>query len=211
MSTVILNPHDLKVVAFDCDGVMFDSSKSNRAYYDHILAHFGRPPMTDEQFVYAHMHTVNEALAHLFDDPDTLGRVRQYCRRMSYMPFIRHMVIEPHLKDVLARLRPAYHTAIATNRTNTMANVLEEHGLTAFFDKVVTASDVRRAKPDPEQLLVILDHFKIGPAQMLYIGDSPLDAIAAQQAGVPFVAFGNPELEAQVHIQNLGQVMELLG
>jgi len=206
-----LNPHDLKVVAFDCDGVMFDSSKSNRAYYDHILAHFERPPMTDEQFVYAHMHTVNEALAHLFDDRGTLEQVLQYCRKLSYMPFIRHMVIEPHLKDVLARLRPVYHTAIATNRTNTMAHVLEEHGLTDAFDKVVTASDVRRAKPDPEQLLVILAHFEIDSGQMLYIGDSPLDAMAAQQAGVPFIAFGNPELEAQVHIQNLRQIMDLLG
>lgn len=206
-----MNPHDLKVVAFDCDGVMFDSSKSNRAYYDHILAHFERPPMTDEQFVYAHMHTVNEALAHLFDDRGTLEQVLQYCRKLSYMPFIRHMVIEPHLKDVLARLRPVYHTAIATNRTNTMAHVLEEHGLTDAFDKVVTASDVRRAKPDPEQLLVILAHFEIDSGQMLYIGDSPLDAMAAQQAGVPFIAFGNPELEAQVHIQNLRQIMDLLG
>jgi HAD superfamily hydrolase (TIGR01549 family) len=206
-----LNLHDLKVVAFDCDGVMFDSSKSNRAYYDHILAHFERPPMTDEQFVYAHMHTVNEALAHLFDDRGTLEQVLQYCRKLSYMPFIRHMVIEPHLKDVLARLRPVYYTAIATNRTNTMAHVLEEHGLTDAFDKVVTAGDVRRAKPDPEQLLVILAHFQIDSGQMLYIGDSPLDAMAAQQAGVPFVAFGNPELEAQVHIQNLRQIMDLLG
>ena len=206
-----MNPHDLKVVAFDCDGVMFDSSKSNRAYYDHILAHFERPPMTDEQFVYAHMHTVNEALAHLFDDRGTLEQVLQYCRKLSYMPFIRHMVIEPHLKDVLARLRPVYHTAIATNRTNTMAHVLEEHGLTDAFDKVVTASDVRRAKPDPEQLLVILAHFEIDSGQMLYIGDSPLDAMAAHQADVPFVAFGNPELEAQVHIQNLRQIMDLLG
>ncbi len=206
-----MNLYDLKVVAFDCDGVMFDSSKSNRAYYDHILAHFERPPMTDEQFVYAHMHTVNEALAHLFDDRGTLEQVLQYCRKLSYMPFIRHMVIEPHLKDVLARLRPVYHTAIATNRTNTMAHVLEEHGLTDAFDKVVTASDVRRAKPDPEQLLVILAHFQIDSGQMLYIGDSPLDAMAAHQADVPFVAFGNPELEAQVHIQNLRQIMDLLG
>ena len=210
MSAVALNPHELKVVAFDCDGVMFDSSHSNRAYYDHILQHFGRAPMTDQQFAFAHMHTVNEALAHLFDDPETLTQVWQYCRQLSYMPFIRHMVIEPHLKAVLARLRPTYNTAIATNRTNTMAHVLEVHGLTTYFDKVVTASDVQHAKPDPEQLLVILDHFKIGPPQMLYVGDSELDAMAAERSGVPFVAFGNPSLKAQAHIQNLNQLMSLL-
>ena len=205
-----MKPQEIKVIAFDCDGVMFDSSQSNRAYYDHILAHFGKPPMTDQQFAYAHMHTVDGALAHLFEDRDTLDRVKRYCRTLSYMPFIRHMVMEPHLKAVLAQLRPVYRTAIATNRTNTMAHVLEEHGLTDAFDKVVTASDVRRAKPDPEQLLVILDHFGIAPTQMLYVGDSQLDAMAAEQAGVPFVAFDNPELKAHYHIDNLGQLMSLV-
>ena len=205
-----MKPQDLKVVTFDCDGVMFDSSQSNRAYYDHILSHFGKPPMTDRQFAYAHMHTVHGALAHLFEGTDLLDQVRQYCRTLSYMPFIRHMVMEPHLKTVLALLRQGYHTAIATNRTNTMVHVLSEHGLTDAFDKVVTASDVRNAKPDPEQLLVILDHFGITARQMLYIGDSELDAMAAEQAGVPFVAFGNPDLKARYHIQNLGQLMALL-
>lgn len=205
-----MKPTDLKVVAFDCDGVMFDSSRSNRAYYDHILAHFGKPPMTDEQFAYAHMHTVDGALTHLFADPDTLLQVKRYARTVSYFPFIRHMVIEPHLKEVLARLRSDYRTAIATNRTNTMAHVLEEHGLTDVFDKVVTASDVRRAKPDPEQLFVIMDHFGIAPEQMLYVGDSQLDALAARQAGVPFVAFDNPDLEARYHIRNLRQLMALV-
>ena len=210
MNHITLNSNDLKVVAFDCDGVMFDSSRANRAYYDHILQHFGRPPMTDAQFAYAHMHTVSGALAHLFEDPDLLVEVRAYCRELSYMPFIPHMVIEPHLKELLAFLRPAYGTGIATNRTNTMARVLEVHGLTDYFDKVVTASDVRHAKPDPEQLLVLLDHFQIEPLQMLFIGDSELDAMAAQDAGVPFVAFGNPALEAEVHLQNLGQLKTLL-
>jgi beta-phosphoglucomutase-like phosphatase (HAD superfamily) len=31
------------VVAFDCDGVLFDTEAANWAYYNHILGHFGRP------------------------------------------------------------------------------------------------------------------------------------------------------------------------
>ena len=44
----------IKVVAFDCDGVMFDTTKANMSYYNEILEHFGQPTLTPDQFeVYA--------------------------------------------------------------------------------------------------------------------------------------------------------------
>ena len=52
----------IKVVAFDCDGVMFDTEKANKAFYNHILNQFGRPDMTPEQFAYASMHTAERCL-----------------------------------------------------------------------------------------------------------------------------------------------------
>jgi len=55
-----------KVVAFDCDGVLFDTEQANRVYYSNILQHFGKPVVTDEQFTFVHMHTVFESLAYLF-------------------------------------------------------------------------------------------------------------------------------------------------
>ncbi|MDA8139759.1 MAG: HAD family hydrolase [Desulfobacteraceae bacterium] len=197
-------------MAFDCDGVMFDSSQSNRAYYNHILENFGLPSMTDIQFAYVHMHTVDEALTYLFREAGMVMEAIQYCRRLSYAPFIREMVIEPHLREVLRRFRPRYKTAIATNRTNTMSRVLQEHHLEGLFDKVVTAADVRHAKPHPEQLQVLMAHFGISPGQMIYIGDSELDEAAAHQAGVPFMAYNNMHLKADKHIEHLGQLIELL-
>lgn len=201
---------DISVVAFDCDGVMFDSSQANRAYYDHVLEHFGMPVMTAEQFAYAHMHTVDETFKFLIHDPETLSAAQQYRKKMRYISFIRHMVIEPSLKSLLTKLRTSYKTAIATNRTDTMDRVLEEHGLEGQFDIVVTASDVRYPKPHPEQLDVIIDHFGIDPGQMVYIGDSELDALAAQAAKVPFIAYGNSSLPADRHIQSLNQMEQIL-
>ncbi len=200
----------IEVVAFDCDGVMFDSSDANRAYYNQVLLHLGLPVMTAEQSAYAHMHTVDESLRYLIDDPDTLAAARQYRQQMSYLSFIRHMVMEPHLKALLAKLRPAFRTAIATNRTDTMDRVLAEHDLEGQFDLVVTAMDVRHPKPHPEQLRAILDYFNIAPDRMIYIGDSALDAQAAQAADVPFIAFRNASLPAQIHVDSLLQVEEIL-
>jgi phosphoglycolate phosphatase len=200
----------VQVVAFDCDGVMFDSSEANSAYYNQVLQHLGLPAMTARQAAYAHMHTVDESREFLIEDPFMLAAARQYRAQMSYLAFIRHMVEEPYLKPLLSRLRPAFKTAIATNRTDTMTRVLAEHDLEGRFDLVVTASDVRHPKPDPEQLQVILAHFGIAPAQMIYIGDSDLDARAALAAQVPFIAYRNADLPAHQHIESLSEVAQIL-
>jgi HAD superfamily hydrolase (TIGR01549 family) len=205
-----VDPNAVKVVAFDCDGVLFDSTLANQSYYNHILNHFGLPVMSEAQFAFVHMHTADESVAHLIADPDTLAAANQYRKELSYLPFIRHMVVEPHLHDLLARLRPQFKTAIATNRTDTMERVLFEHELEADFDLVVTAQDVRHPKPHPECLQAILNHFNLNTLEMVYIGDSELDAIAARRAGVPFIAYANNALEADFYIDRLSQVADLL-
>ncbi len=200
----------LKVVAFDCDGVLFDSEDANTAYYNHILRRFGRPDMTPEQVVYAHMHTADQVMAHLFPDQALLDRANTVRREVGYLPFIKHMRIEPYLKTLLKLLRPKFKFAIATNRTDTMPNVLSAHGLEGRFDLVVTARDVRNPKPDPEMLTNILTHFNIRPEEALYIGDSKLDEQAADAAGVPLVAFRNQTLSAAFHIESFKELEALI-
>ncbi len=199
-----------KVVAFDCDGVMFDSAESNKAYYNQVLTYFGKPKLTHEQFAYTHMHTADESMAYLFDDKECLEKAQAYRKRMTYMPFIRHMEMEPYLKPLLSKLRERYKTAIASNRTDTMAKVLEIHGLEQDFDYVVSALDVPRPKPYPDQLIKIMEYFNVDPEEMIYIGDSEVDEKAAASAGVPLVAYDNPQLSAEIHINSLKELENIL-
>ena len=57
-----------RIVIFDCDGVMFDTAGTNKTYYNRVLAHMGRPEMTEEMFAYVHAHTGDESIAYLFGD-----------------------------------------------------------------------------------------------------------------------------------------------
>ena len=201
---------DTKVVAFDCDGVMFDSVKANTAFYNHILEYFSRPIMTPEQFVYANMHTAEKVLTYLFDDPEMRDAALEYRRGMSYRPFVREMEMEPYLKPLLQALRPRYYTAIATNRTDSIGWVISDHGLEGLFDLVVSALDVSRPKPDPEPLQKVLAYFKVAPHEALYVGDSELDEMAANSAGIPLVAYKNTDLKAAYHIRSLRELADLL-
>lgn len=199
-----------KVIAFDCDGVMFDTEAANRAYYNDILAHLGRPPMTAEQFAYCQMHTADAAIAYLFPDARDFAAAQAYRKKTGYGPYIRYMKMEPDLVALLQWCRPALKTAVATNRSDTMNRVLELHGLQEYFDLVVTALDVAKPKPDPEQLLRVIEHFRVRPGEVLYIGDSEVDAQAARGAGVVLAACRNPALDADYHIGRLGELKAIV-
>ena len=201
---------DFKVVAFDCDGVLFDTEQANWAYYDHILRHFGKPAMTPEQFAYAHQHTLNESIAYLFNDEESIAAVYDYRETMDYGAFLKLLKVEPYLVQLLTKIRPKLKTAIATNRSDTMNRLLTEFELSDYFDLVVTSFDIRHPKPHPDSLFKILDYFDIESHQALYIGDSQVDAEAARAAKIPFVAFRNEALPTEYHIENLKQLEEIL-
>jgi phosphoglycolate phosphatase len=200
----------IKVVAFDCDGVMFDTTNANTAYYNEILKHLGRPALTPEQFAYCHSHTADQSIAHLFNDDQGFKEAQHYRRNMSYLPFLKYMVLEPYLKPLLETLRPKYKTAIATNRSDTMDSVLSEHHLEGYFDLVVSSIDVDRPKPYPDPLIKILEHFEIKANCALYVGDSELDQMAAKAAGVTFIAYQNRSLAADFHIRSLKEMDRIL-
>jgi HAD superfamily hydrolase (TIGR01549 family) len=200
----------VKVVAFDCDGVMFDSIQANQAYYNHLLEHFNLPIMTPEQFAYVHMHTVDESLAHLFQDEATRDAAQVYRKQIGYLPFMKFMQMEPGLVPLLENLRPHYKTAVATNRTDTMARVLTDNRIDHLFDLVVCALDVQNPKPHPEPLNKVANHFAVRPGEVMYIGDSKVDEMAALAAGTIFVAYRNPTLAADHHIRHLSEIKGLL-
>ena len=81
---------DLRVVAFDCDGVMFDTLDANRHYYNHILQRFGCPPMDAAQLRFVHSHTVQEALAHLFADEAMRQAAHDFRKTMGDLAVDNH-------------------------------------------------------------------------------------------------------------------------
>ncbi len=198
-----------KIAAFDCDGVLFDTDSANRAYYNRIMELMGRPEITDEQFAYVQMHTVNASLAYLVGE-ENLKQAHDCRRQSGYLPFIKEMKKAPQLDELLDILAGRLHLAIATNRSNTMNRVLAEHGLSGKFELVVTALDVMRPKPAPEQLLKILDYFQARPPEMIYVGDSELDERAARSAEVPFIAYNNLKLDADFHAAEMAEVGRIL-
>jgi HAD superfamily hydrolase (TIGR01509 family) len=170
----------------------------------------GKARLTDEGLNYVHMHTVFEAVDYLFPSEGDRLAAHEYRKRIDPLRFIRLMVPEPGIESFLVFLRPLVKTAISTNRTTTINDVLKFHRLAGYFDLVVSALDVTRPKPDPESLNKILDRFQVAPGQALYVGDSEVDALAAKQAGIPLVAYKNAGLDAAVQVQSFEELKDYL-
>jgi phosphoglycolate phosphatase len=196
------------VIIFDCDGVLFDSLKANQFFYNHLMEYFGKPSMTEADLTYVHMHTAGESINYLFRDDLSREAVFRYSQTLDYSPFIQLMEMEPGLIEFLETIRPGIKTAVSTNRSTTIGQVLKTFSLDSYFDLVISSLDVTRPKPDPESVLKILNFFQAGPEQCLYIGDSEVDAQTAGAAGVPFVAYKNSSLAADLHVQGFSELKD---
>ena len=200
----------LRVIIFDCDGVMFDSRQANINFYNHLLARFDLPPMAPDEINFVHMATGRDSVKHIFRKTSYFEEADAYRLKMEYTPFIKDMILEPGLQDLLSKLQSDFLLAVATNRSNTIDEVLQLNGLTGFFDMVVSSLDVKNPKPHPESLLKILRFFEIQPDEAVYIGDSTVDLDAAKAGGVHFIAYGDTDLATEVKVRNMKELEKVL-
>ncbi len=197
----------INCVIYDCDGVLFDSLDQNKRLYNHIAVSLGRAPVSDEEALYCHTHTLQESIRYIFQNDE-----KKYAEAMSFWKnevkfedFIGYLKMEPHVIDILSELRKRrMKTAISTNRTNTMAFIMDVFGLNQYFDMVVTAlpKDVKNPKPHPESVHKILAALNVAREDVLYIGDSEVDRKTARASGVFFAAYKNNDLEADYFIND---------
>ncbi|MEJ2031766.1 MAG: HAD family hydrolase [Deltaproteobacteria bacterium] len=200
----------LKLVIFDCDGVMFDSKEANREYYNHLLTHFGHPPMSAADVEYVHMHHVLDSVRHIFRHyPENFSAADAYRQQVDYTRYLEYMRMEPDLREFLELLQPDLIAAISTNRTTTMSMILKIFDLEKYFEMVVTAGDVDRPKPHPEALHRILAHCHCTVDEALYIGDSSVDREHTASIGMRLIAYKNPALAAEYHVDSFMEITSL--
>jgi phosphoglycolate phosphatase len=96
--------------------------------------------------------------------------------------------------------------------------ILAAADLNDAVDVIVGSEDVTQHKPHPEPLQRALAQLGVDPANALYVGDHPVDGLAAQNAGIRFVrvmtgADHGEVAWAAVHpyatIENLGGLLDL--
>ena len=104
--------------------------------------------------------------------------------------------LEPFAREALVAMKQmGFATAVWTNNDRVVADhVLTRFELLAHLDLVVTRDDVRRLKPDPDGVRVVRERWPYAE-RIVMVGDSWVDGLAAQAAGVPFIAYRPDRVE----------------
>ena len=91
----------------------------------------------------------------------------------------------PEVLEVLEKLSPRFQLAVISNFDGRLRMVLEQLGVSKFFKHVFLSSELGADKPDPEIFRRALRLIKLGPNEVLHVGDDPeRDWKAASAAGL---------------------------
>ena len=79
-----------------------------------------------------------------------------------------------------------FRLGIVTSKIKKTTSILMDHlNLYPFFDTVITSSDVKNVKPNPEPLLLACQNLNVLPSKNIcYIGDSISDVLASINANL---------------------------
>ncbi|HEX9449988.1 MAG TPA: phosphoglycolate phosphatase [Burkholderiales bacterium] len=187
-------PIEIKAVAFDLDGTLVETLPDLHESANRMLAQLGRPPVS-ESVVRAYVgdgvdRLVKRLLSGTPDgEPDAASFENAAQDFRSHYAAVLTRASHPFAGAIstLEILRGrGFKLACVTNKPARFTEpLLQGLALTGYLDLVLSGDSLARKKPDPLPLVHVAGAFGIEPAQLLMVGDSPVDTGAARAAGCP--------------------------
>lgn len=185
-------------IIYDFDGVLFDSYDSVRKMMYPDLARLCGKELTQDELNYCFEHGMADNIENIFGND-----AWEFVKSLPYKEYYDHAIPMPFIKPTILFLKlKGINVSICSNRVSGIGYILDRHKMTRYFDNVVTSKEYQ-SKPNPEGLLSLID------GETWYVGDSETDSLTAHKANVGFIAYNNPDIEADYHISNHLQILSL--
>lgn len=181
-------------LVFDLDGTLIDSVPDIHRIANEVLEIEGLGAISlDETRAYVGHglgHFVTQVLAQKGQPPEGALNTRitqAFLERYGQGHGLTKLY--PDVIETLEYLKKQGHPlAICTNKPTAATQATLDHfGLTQFFPIVVAGDTLAQRKPNPEPL--VFAQKELGVSNILFIGDSEVDADTAERARIPFALF----------------------
>jgi phosphoglycolate phosphatase len=186
-----------RAVIIDLDGTLLDTAADLAAAVNLMLAELGRPVLP-EAVVAAYVGKGAEVLVHRALGGGLDARVDAAVHERGHQAFLRHYretngqharAYEGVHEGLAAMRGKGLRLACVTNKPQAFADpLLERCGLREAFELVLGGDALPLKKPDPAPMRHAARALGATPAEVVAIGDSVNDALAARAAGMAVLA-----------------------
>ncbi|MBI3285364.1 MAG: phosphoglycolate phosphatase [Burkholderiales bacterium] len=184
----------IKAAIIDLDGTMLDTAPDFLVALNRMRSEFDLPALDIARIkTMVGKGSENLILQVLAVDFDAAGVALHFEAAMA--AYQKHYLqingdysaLYPQVLEGLQALRErGLRLACVTNKPLAFAlPLMQKKGLASYFELVYGGDSFPRKKPDPMPLLQVCTEFGLAPRQVVAIGDSSNDALAARAAGCP--------------------------
>lgn len=216
----------IRAVVFDFDGVIVDSEPAHAHAIEAALARIGVPFPGKHDYTRYIGRGDRECLVEVatehgrnLDEP-AIAQLVSY-KAEAFLSTLSGGFIKPYEATIALLHAASARGPVALcsgSQRESVLPVLDMLGLTSRLATIVTASDARRNKPDPEPYLLTAQRLGLHPSECVAIEDSPTGIRAARAAGYTVHAvchsFPRERLTEATHIHDssaMVRVEHLLG
>lgn len=182
-----------KGVIFDIDGTLVDSNDAHASAWLDALQEFGFAGVAFERVRWMIGMGGDKILPDLTGLEEESERGRRLLDRRKhiflekYLPGLRAF---PKARDLVQRIRSEGLATVVASSANEqeLGHLLKAAGVSDLMDATTSSSDAENSKPDPDIVNAAVKSSGYRAEQLVMIGDTPFDVMAARKAGVPIVA-----------------------
>lgn len=183
---------EYSTVIFDFDYTLADATNGIVSSFNYAFNRLGIPEYDSESIKKTVGLPLDKAFIQLTNIKHEvlINRFLSLFREKANEVMSRDTVLYADTVNTLLRLKQeGNNTGIVTTKYHfRVVETLNLHGALDLIDVIVGGEDVKLPKPSPEGLLLAIDSLNEELNNVLYIGDSIIDAQTASAANVDFAA-----------------------
>ena len=173
------------IILFDLDGTLIDSTEAILESFHNSFDFYGVPHPKDSAIEALIGHPLDVMYRELGVQEcviwDYVATYKEHYQKIS----TQKTVLLDSAREAVEKASQFATLAVVTTKTGKYSRVLLEHfSLMHYFKVLIGREDVENPKPHAEPILKALEELNLVDSDVWMIGDTQLDLVCAQNAGV---------------------------